>query len=185
MGPNLSFNISARSFTMNNLYHPGERGIDILHRAVTLEAIHDSADSYPQPRCHPETRIQMLTDLRKWALDPHPKHTVLWLYGPAGAGKSAIMQTLAGHFQDAGRLGGCFFFKRGHFTRDNGKTLFATIAYQLALNVPWLRKPISQVVENEPSIVARSIDSQMRKLISGPCSRGGNCESMAILLDGL
>ncbi|KAJ6471557.1 hypothetical protein C8R45DRAFT_836482, partial [Mycena sanguinolenta] len=32
-----------------------------------------------------------------------PETTILWLYGPAGAGKSAIMQTLAHQLQDAGR----------------------------------------------------------------------------------
>ncbi|KAJ6503615.1 hypothetical protein C8R45DRAFT_775763, partial [Mycena sanguinolenta] len=69
--------------------------IDILHRAVALEAIHDSVESYPPPRCHPETRTQILGDLHGWVLDKSPKHNILWLYGLAGAGKSAIMQTLA------------------------------------------------------------------------------------------
>ncbi|KAJ7196328.1 hypothetical protein B0H12DRAFT_963735, partial [Mycena haematopus] len=130
-------------------------------------AIHDSAESFPQPRCHPETRTEMLEDLREWATT-HSATTILWLYGPAGAGKSAIMQTLARQLQDDGRLGGCFFFKRDHATRGNGKTLFATIASQLATSVPWLRTPISQVVENDPSIVVRSIETQMQKLISEP-----------------
>jgi hypothetical protein len=35
-------------------------GITILHRAVALEALRDSADSFPQPKCHPETRSQTL-----------------------------------------------------------------------------------------------------------------------------
>ncbi|KAF7372981.1 putative nwd2 protein [Mycena sanguinolenta] len=160
-------------------------GIYMLHRMVALAAMYDSAESFPQPRCHPETRTKMLDDLRKWALESHPKTSILWLYGPAGAGKSAIMQTLAGQFRDAGRLGGCFFFKRGHPTRGNGRSLFATIAYQLALNIPLLRRPISQVVEDNPSIVALSIETQMQKLVSGPCSQGGNCEPLAIIIDGL
>ncbi|KAJ6491008.1 hypothetical protein C8R45DRAFT_787670, partial [Mycena sanguinolenta] len=110
--------------------------IDILYRVAALAAIHDSVESYPQPKCHPETRTEMLNDLRTWVLDRDAESNVLWLYGPAGAGKSAIMQTLARQLQNAGRLGGCFFFKRGDATRGNGKTLFATIAYQLALSVP-------------------------------------------------
>jgi hypothetical protein len=32
----------------------GETGIHILHRAVVLEALYDSADSFPQPKCHPK-----------------------------------------------------------------------------------------------------------------------------------
>ncbi|KAJ7918877.1 hypothetical protein B0H13DRAFT_1463415, partial [Mycena leptocephala] len=64
------------------------------------------------------------------------------LYGPAGAGKTAIMQTLCLRLQQAGRLGGTCFFKPGHPTRGNAKMLFATLAYQLALHDPRLKGPI-------------------------------------------
>ncbi|KAF7342854.1 putative nwd2 protein [Mycena sanguinolenta] len=186
MGPSVKFDIRpGGNVTMNNNLWQGERGVDILHRMVALEAIHDSAESYPQPRCHPETRTKMLEDLQEWALAPDPGTTILWLHGPAGAGKSAIMQTLARQLQETGRLGGSFFFKRGHATRGNAQTLFATIAYQLALSVPWLKASISQTIENDPSIVARSMKTQMRKLISAPCSPHGYRDPVAVLIDGL
>ncbi|KAJ6465456.1 hypothetical protein C8R45DRAFT_496098 [Mycena sanguinolenta] len=179
--------------TMNNYINGGRGGagggvteaVRVVLEVTEWVAMHDSAESFPQPRCHPETRTNMLEDLRDWALDPNPKNTILWLYGPAGAGKSAIMQTLAEQLRDMGRLGGCFFFKRNHATRGNAKTLFATIAYQLILGVPWLRTPISQVVENDPSIVVRSIEIQMQKLISEPCFPHGYRDSLAIIIDGL
>ncbi|KAJ6470378.1 hypothetical protein C8R45DRAFT_875193 [Mycena sanguinolenta] len=184
MGPTLNFDIrSTGNFTMNNV-QPGERGIDILHREVALAAIHDSAESYPQPRCHPETRTKMNEDLCNWAMGPHPNTAILWLFGPAGAGKSAIMQALAKQLSETGVLGGSFFFKRGHATRGNGMTLFATIAYQLALAVPSLRSPISQVVEKDQSLIRRNIETQMTKLISEPCSYQ-SCHHVTILIDGL
>ncbi|KAF7346664.1 putative nwd2 protein [Mycena sanguinolenta] len=127
----------------------------------------------------------MLQDLRKWAFDTDAQTTILWLYGPAGAGKSAIMQTLARELQDAGRLGGSFFFKRGHVARGNAKKLFATIAYQLALSIPWLRTPISRIVENDPSIVVRSIETQIQKLISEPCRPHAFRDPVTIAIDGL
>ncbi|KAJ7262465.1 hypothetical protein C8J57DRAFT_453921 [Mycena rebaudengoi] len=37
----------------------GEEGIHILHRAVALEALYDSAESFPQPRCHHDTRSEI------------------------------------------------------------------------------------------------------------------------------
>ncbi|KAJ6496411.1 hypothetical protein C8R45DRAFT_797445, partial [Mycena sanguinolenta] len=102
------------------------------------------------------------------SLEQSPEESIIWLYGPAGAGKSAIMQTFAREMQMAGRLGGSFFFKRGHATRGNGKALFTTIAYQLALGVPWLKAPISRIVEDDPIMLARSLDTQVQKLICEP-----------------
>ncbi|KAF7357201.1 putative nwd2 protein [Mycena sanguinolenta] len=162
----------------------GQTGIDILLRVIALTAIYDSAESFPQPKCHPDTRRQMLQDLREWALDRSGPN-VLWLFGPAGAGKSAIMQTLCSELEAAGRLGGSFFFKRGHATRGNGKALFATLAYQLALNVSWLRTPISQIVERDPSITVRSIEKQMQKLICEHRRPAENDNSVIVVVDGL
>ncbi|KAJ7280788.1 hypothetical protein C8J57DRAFT_1174417 [Mycena rebaudengoi] len=161
--------------------------------------MYDSADSYPQPRCHPETRVEMLEKLFKWSTESkwaesrwYSDHMetrdglpVVWLHGPAGAGKSAIMRTLSERLADAGRLGGAFFFKRGHATRGNAQTLFATLAYQLSLRIPQLKLVISQVVEEDPSVVARSMSVQIQKLILDPCRSLDNLEPPVIIIDGL
>ncbi|KAF7372854.1 NACHT domain-containing protein [Mycena sanguinolenta] len=182
-------------YIYQNIHHHGDRGIDILHRAVALEAIHDSAESFPQPRCHPDTRTKMLKDLRGWALDGIDSESDMDSESDVqsesefstfrSAGKSAIMQTLARQLRDAGRLGGSFFFKRGHATRGNARTLFATVAFQLALTVPRLRSSISQIVETDPSLIQRSIETQMNKLISEPYRYYDNCAHVTILIDGL
>ncbi|KAJ7024517.1 hypothetical protein C8F04DRAFT_1131289 [Mycena alexandri] len=52
--------------SINHVHRHGILGIHILHRAVALEAMHDSAESFPQPRCHPETRSEILEDLWRW-----------------------------------------------------------------------------------------------------------------------
>ncbi|KAF7372896.1 NACHT domain-containing protein [Mycena sanguinolenta] len=156
MGPSLSFDISTGSFTMNNVQQDDERGmlcavikrIDILHRAAALEAIHDSTDSFMEPKCHPETRTEMLKDLSDWVVDTRPKTTILWLYGPA-------------------------------------ETLFTTIAYQLALNIEWLRAPVIRAVEKNPAIAARSMATQLQELISDPCCAHEHHNPIVILIDGL
>ncbi|KAJ7230798.1 hypothetical protein C8J57DRAFT_1147331, partial [Mycena rebaudengoi] len=153
--------------------------------------MYDSADSYPQPRCHPETREKILEKLLKWSTESNYVETVLeglpvvWLHGPAGAGKSAIMRTLSEQLADAGRLGGAYFFKRGHATRGNAQTLFATLAYQLSLRIAPLKLAISQVVEEDPSVVARSMSVQMQKLILDPCRSLDDLEPPIIIIDGL
>ncbi|KAJ7450444.1 hypothetical protein FB451DRAFT_722593 [Mycena latifolia] len=166
-------------------HHPGETGLHILHRTVTLDALYDSAESFPQPRCHPQTRTGMLDTLYRWAAKENIAYSIYWLSGPAGAGKSAIMQTLCQRLQDAGRLGGSFFFKRGHSTRGNAKALFVTLAYQLALHHPELKGPISGSTEDDPSVVGRGMDIQLRKLIIEPCAALTNSPTIILLIDGL
>ncbi|KAJ7095629.1 hypothetical protein C8R44DRAFT_718215, partial [Mycena epipterygia] len=170
--------------TVNNNHRHGEPGINILHRAIALEALYDSADSFPQPRCHPETRTQMLEDLSGWAMNNDPNRSIRWLHGPAGAGKSAIMQTLSRRLHHGGYLGGSFFFKRGHTNRGNAKVLFATLAYQLALYNANLKRLISQAVEDDPSIVGRQMDVQLHKLIAEPCQLLTDAP-VILLIDGL
>ncbi|KAJ7918032.1 hypothetical protein B0H13DRAFT_308633, partial [Mycena leptocephala] len=110
---------------------------------------------------------------------------ILWLHGPAGAGKSAIAQTLCQKLEEEGRLGASFFFKREHPSRGHAKRLFATIAYQLALVVPDLNRHISQSVETNPSLVDKSLSTQLRKLIVEPCRQNTSTRAPVVVIDGL
>ncbi|KAJ6571133.1 hypothetical protein B0H19DRAFT_1255131 [Mycena capillaripes] len=40
-------------------------------------ALHDAAESYPQPRCHPETRQALLEDLSMWCTSPSDEPPIL------------------------------------------------------------------------------------------------------------
>ncbi|KAJ7910458.1 hypothetical protein B0H13DRAFT_2272472 [Mycena leptocephala] len=187
---------------LNNIQRHGEAGLHILYRAAAGDATHDSEDRFPQPRCHPETRIKMLDVLWNWTCDieppmdwnkdedmssslDHNSSPILWLHGPAGAGKSAIAQTLCQKLEEEGRLGASFFFKRGHPSRGNAKRLFATIAYQLALVLPDVNRHISQSVENNPSLVDKSLSTQLQKLIVEPCRQTTSPHMLVIVIDGL
>ena len=133
---------------------------------VSLSAIHDSSERYPAPQCHPETRILVRTLIIRWIQDINPICFVLWLYGPAGAGKSAIMQSLAEEcYLLEGHFGGSFFFSRGKPGRNQGHFLFSTIAYQLAMNLPYLRSHIDSAMQADPSLYTKSMIVQMHSLI--------------------
>ncbi|KAJ6532243.1 hypothetical protein DFH09DRAFT_1044209 [Mycena vulgaris] len=166
-------------------YRHGEEGIHILHRAVALDALYNSAESFPQPRCHPETQKEMLDSLYQWAIAGTSRRSIRWLHGPAGAGKSAIMQSLCHRLQQAGRLGGSFFFKRAHLTRGSASALFTTLAYQLALSNRRLKPLISGVVEDNPSVMARHMDIQLHKLIVEPCQLLNGSAVPILVIDGL
>jgi hypothetical protein len=127
----------------------------------------------------------MLEHLHEWSLETNSKSGVLWLHGPAGAGKSAIAQSFCQNLEAEGRLGASFFFKRGHPSRGTGHRLFPTIAYQLALCLPELKQAISQIVEHNPSIIDRALSTQLQKLIIEPCCQSLHGCTLVIVIDGL
>jgi hypothetical protein len=127
----------------------------------------------------------MLEHLHRWSFRTDSESSVLWLHGPAGAGKSAIAQSFCQKLEAEGRLGASFFFKRRHPSRGTGNRLFPTIAYQLLLCLPELKQGISQIVEHNPSIIDRALSTQLQKLIIEPCQRSLHSCSLTIVIDGL
>ncbi|KAJ7816191.1 hypothetical protein B0H13DRAFT_1663528, partial [Mycena leptocephala] len=162
-------------------------GLHILHRAIAGDAFDDSAERYPPPRCHPNTRTKLLDVLRNWAcgIEPPQNCNILWLYGPAGSGKSALAQSFCEKLKEEGHLGGSFFFKRGDSSRGNAKKLFPTIAYQLAHLLPDVNRLISEKIEKDPAIVDRSLPDQLQKLIIEPCQRSCLSQAVSVVIDGL
>ncbi|KAJ6482422.1 hypothetical protein C8R45DRAFT_830869, partial [Mycena sanguinolenta] len=156
----------------------------ILHRAAAADAFHDSAERFPQPRCHPDTRTELLDDLWKWSSNTDPNNRVFWLHGPAGAGKSTIAQSFCQKLAAQHRFGASFFFKRENPSRGTGNKLFPTLAYQLSLHEPAFKETVSLIMEHEPSIIDREIPTQLRKLIIEP-SRQTIRRTLVIVIDGL
>jgi len=94
---------------------------------------------------------------------------VLWLYGPAGAGKSAIAHKIAELCALHNLLLATFFFSRSDPTRNNSKSLIATIAYQIATNIgPWTREKIVATIEWDPLILTQSLEAQVTALVVEP-----------------
>ncbi|KAJ7761761.1 hypothetical protein B0H16DRAFT_1414858 [Mycena metata] len=172
--------------TQFNVTSHGESGIDILYRSVVIEALHDSGERSPEPACHPGTRTKVLEMLRAWSIDRSRESTILWLYGAAGMGKSAIAQMFAGNCAAHGRLGASFFFRRGHPKRGTWDGLFTTLAYQLANSVSELLSPIQQAVEADKLIVGRAMTAQFQKLLLRPFLNTSSLRFIPILvLDGI
>ena len=93
---------------------------------------------------------------------------ILWLHGPAGAGKSAIAQTVSEICAAKGQLAGSFFFSRSAPSRNNTRHFFTTIALQFAHSIPHMRKEICKAVENDLQILHRQHRTQMKQLIVQP-----------------
>ncbi|KAF9011377.1 hypothetical protein BDQ17DRAFT_1217364, partial [Cyathus striatus] len=87
-------------------------------------AIHDSGVQYDAPKCHPDTRKQLLNDIRQWIREPDKETGILYLHGPAGAGKSCIARSACQQAEHDGTLCASFFFWRGSQDRNNANKLF-------------------------------------------------------------
>ena len=77
------------------------------------------------------TRRDVLSQLEEWLNDERDQH-VVGLNGLAGTGKSTIAQTFAEMTFADGMLGASFFYSRDYDERSNLRTIFPTLAFQLA-----------------------------------------------------
>jgi predicted ATPase len=102
----------------------------------------------------------------KWEGDLHS--FVMWVYGPAGAGKSAIAQTIAEICDKEMILLATFFFSRNDPSRSNIRPLIATIAYQITTNLPDVRDAILGAIERDLLIFSKSLTVQLQSLIVEP-----------------
>ena len=113
------------------------------------------------------TRRDVLLQLEKWSRDEENKH-VFWLNGLAGTGKSTIAQTFAETSFADGKLGASFFCSRDFDERSNLRSIFPTLAFQLAHQYPEFRKELLPVLRASPDAGQETLCSQVEKLIVGP-----------------
>ena len=169
------------------------RGIARLFLNVAPGAFHDSGERFDPPKCHPNTRIAVIRDILDWLDDLESSELVMWLHGSAGAGKSAIAQTLAQMLFEQGRLSGSFFFARGSTTRRGDESrLVPTLAYQLAKYLPETREHIATAVLDDPAIFDLALLSQLQylliiplRLASNAASSSSNSSPRLFIIDGL
>lgn len=95
----------------------------------------------------------------------------LWLYGPAGAGKSAIASTIADICARLGLLAASFFFSRTAANRNDHRFLVPTLAYQLTQSIPQILKDVSSAIEKDRLVFDRSLEAQLEALIMEPLSK--------------
>jgi len=149
-------------------------------------------DLLDAPKCHPHTRVAVINKLIDWLTGKiHKEALIMWLYGAAGAGKSAIAHTLAEICDEKGWLLATFFFWKTASERNNASRFVATIAHQVAQAIPAVREFIEAALNDNGSVLDLSIDTQLSKLILEPLVRlhsSGfdfqNCP-FAIIVDGL
>ncbi|KAJ7752614.1 hypothetical protein B0H16DRAFT_1723543 [Mycena metata] len=163
-----------------------DHGLHLLHSAIAFGASYDSAERYPPPRCHPQTRKAVFEIILAWTNNAQHGPPMLWVNGGAGSGKTAISQTVAEYCAQSGQLGATFFFSHGKGDLSDGRLLFPTIAYKLARSIPALRVPLSRAIHSNPSILSHSLEVQVQKLIVEPFSNIPSLSvPMLVVIDNL
>ena len=132
--------------------------------------------------CLKGTRVAVLDEIELWARD-FDKSPVYWLNGLAGTGKTAIAQTIAERIFADGQLGASFFCSRDFEDRSDLKSIFPTLAVQLALNYTEFRAIFVPLVRRDLEISSDSLYNQMDKLIVRPLKESDI--STVIVIDAL
>jgi hypothetical protein len=139
------------------------------------------------------SRLAILTNIMKWIQwEGDLNSFIIWVYGPAGSGKSAIAQTIAEMCDQEMILLASFFFSRNDPSRRNVNSLIATLAYQITLDLPDAREAILSAIEHDPLIFSKSFAVQMETLIVAPLQPLANAgffndssSRRLVIIDGL
>ncbi|KIM43453.1 hypothetical protein M413DRAFT_25818 [Hebeloma cylindrosporum] len=146
-------------------HNENQEGLKLLQKNIASGAFHNSAERFDPPKCYPNTRVAILEKIMDWVEDPDKAALFLWIYGPAGAGKSAIAQTIA---ECATRL--------------------------LTLAIPEIREQVGKALETDPLLFSRSLEAQLQALVVNPLNAAAHQEQGVqtlrsrptfIILDGL
>jgi nucleoside-triphosphatase THEP1 len=156
--------------------------------------MHDSAERCDAPKCHPETRVAVQDELVNWIEhgdeEEEPKR-IVWVTGPAGGGKTAIMGSTADTCQKKGLLACGFFFSSfaASANRRLKRCLVATLAYQIVQHdaLREVGDRILSYVERNPAIFERQLEVQLDQLLLQPLReiRRDAQSPKVILIDGL
>ncbi|KAK6224844.1 vegetative incompatibility protein HET-E-1 [Colletotrichum tabaci] len=158
---------TALSIDQVNIARRIEDALDVANLPFAKGAAFDDYDNELEPRCHPETRMDLLRQVASWADTPEGK-CVFWLCGPAGAGKSTISQTVAHTFAERNQLGASFFFNKTRDGRNTANLFVTTIARQLARRVPKLRDLILAAIQKDPDLPSKALRAQFSSLVLEP-----------------
>ncbi|RXW15607.1 hypothetical protein EST38_g10247 [Candolleomyces aberdarensis] len=157
--------------------------------------MHDSDERFPPPLCHPGTREVVVRRIIGWYLDKsRRKKPIMWVYAPAGYGKTAVAGTVSEKLEALTvELGFCpvgatFFFWRTSQERNSPARFIITLAYQLVRSIPELQPRIDAVINADPMVLKKALEVQLRKLIVEPLRSLSNLEDLPnrlIIVDGI
>ena len=115
-----------------------------------------------------ETRVELGKELDDWERRKIDSPTMMWMYGGAGTGKTALLLTFADLCRKYGRSVGAFFASNRFANCSDGNRIIATLAIQLMQAFPSNQKYIDRAIRKDPLLFSRGREVQMKLLIVEP-----------------
>lgn len=138
---------------------------------VAADAHYRSGGKNAHQNCMDNTRVDLLRDIWKWVWDVAASTpNIFWLRGIAGTGKSTISHTISEQADTGGTkiLGGSFFCSRGDAVLSNPRSIFPTVAFQLASFDAAFEKHLIQALADNTRLPYVTLRDQLEELIVGP-----------------
>lgn len=157
-----------------------------LHVHAMEDAELHSVGRWPQPRCHPGTRVDIIERIHTWLTDEDRDQNMMWLSGPAGVGKTAVTQTIGELAEELGIFGAAVFFSKGRKV-DNASLFVTSVASQYAKKDASYKMAIADLIREDPRVLMRSDRwTQLRRILLEPLqSTAQNSLKRLIIVDGL
>lgn len=105
-----------------------------------------SAHYQPGARCLLNTRVAILEDVNAWIRGSGNEKTA-WIFGHAGSGKSALLNSIAKNLENARIPFTCFICKRDDAERSDVQRVLPTICYDLTQFYGDYRGTISDITD--------------------------------------
>ncbi|RXW13109.1 hypothetical protein EST38_g12745, partial [Candolleomyces aberdarensis] len=191
-----NFNVGSLQIdSSQHVHNTQDKSIDgwkMLLDNIASNAFYDSRARFDPPKCDEDTRVEVINEVMDWIGDREGPKRLLCMTGAAGAGKSALQQTIAERCADWDILGCAIFFSSRDPTRNDLSRIVPTIAFQLGQHDPRLQDYIRRAIEKDPPIFTRTIRTQMDRLVVRPFKQlQANADfdvgsfPHAVLIDGL
>ncbi|KAF7987068.1 hypothetical protein HWV62_219 [Athelia sp. TMB] len=128
------------------------------------------SDLVGRPVCVSGTRRGVIDETHKWVMHPSERgsNNVLWLYGAAGTGKTAVATTVATHFYELQRLGAFMGFDRALLGKSQPPAVVLALAHQLALFDGRIAASIVSAINQDKRILTASLLEQFDALVVKP-----------------
>ncbi|KDQ08472.1 hypothetical protein BOTBODRAFT_92049, partial [Botryobasidium botryosum FD-172 SS1] len=132
--------------------------------------------------CMTGTRAKILKNIDEWLWDDASPHSLLWVHGHPGSGKSAIATSVAQSLHRAGALGASFFCKHDDEKLQDPALVMPTLVHQLAQVHKAYGKAVADVLGTDPHSGYMQGPREFESLVEQPIALVGKPTHTSLLV---